>query len=221
MDKALARFAERWNLDPTTEPFTRIEIDGRLVIYATRNATDQLAAIHKLNREIVNGPRRWSVDGRWMAYAKCRVTHPDGRVEESTGTTEWNGPNSLMIAETKAKRRATLAILGIGILDESEINDTPGIGELPAVSRFKAQLSECHLQNDVYGLWARFLPEFRSLGKAKARPAWEALLSAIAIKEGRDVTPEFREEIFEDYCQWENSEPCTDELPEFTDGFES
>jgi hypothetical protein len=39
--------------------------------------------------------------------------------------------NALMKAETKAKRRATLSICGLGMLDETEVEDVPGV-RLPA-----------------------------------------------------------------------------------------
>ena len=52
-----------------------------------------------------------------------------GRCDESTGIVNITGlkgtdlANELMKAETKAKRRVTLSICGLGMLDESEIDD--------------------------------------------------------------------------------------------------
>jgi hypothetical protein len=50
-----------------------------------------------------------------------------GRVDESTGAVPVEGvkgeslANAMMKAETKAKRRVTLSICGLGLLDESEV----------------------------------------------------------------------------------------------------
>ena len=40
--------------------------------------------------------------------------------------------NGLMKAETKAKRRCTLSLCGLGMLDESEIETIPGAVRAPA-----------------------------------------------------------------------------------------
>ena len=56
----------------------------------------------------------------------CRATHPNGRVETATATVPLVDPvNVLMKVETKAKRRATLSILGLGVLDEIELETIP------------------------------------------------------------------------------------------------
>jgi hypothetical protein len=57
----------------------------------------------------------------------ARATMPDGRVDESIGALPIDKlqgearANALMKCETKAKRRVTLSICGLGMLDESEI----------------------------------------------------------------------------------------------------
>ena len=64
--------------------------------------------------------------GTKLVYAVCRVTHPNGRIETATATVPLVDPvNVLMKAETKAKRRATLSILGLGVLDEMELETIP------------------------------------------------------------------------------------------------
>lgn len=136
------RMCESLGLTATTQPFTLLKLNGKEILYVTRGATDQLAAIHRLNREIVDGPRVIDVSGTKMIYAVCKATHPNGRVETAVATVPMNDPlNGLMKAETKAKRRATLSILGLGLLDETEIETIPANtrSEVPQIDLSKAE----------------------------------------------------------------------------------
>lgn len=117
---------ERLGLNPNAQPFAFLRLNGKEVLYATRGCTDQLAAIHRINREIIDGPRVIDLAGTKLVYAVCRASHPNGRIETSTATVPLADPmNVLMKAETKAKRRATLSILGLGLLDEMELETIP------------------------------------------------------------------------------------------------
>jgi len=120
------QMCEGLGLNPHAQPFAFLRLNGKEVLYATRGATDQLAAMHKINREIVDGPKVIDLAGTKLVYAVCRATHPNGRVETATATVPLVDPvNVLMKAETKAKRRATLSILGLGVLDEMELETIP------------------------------------------------------------------------------------------------
>ena len=55
-----------------------------------------------------------------------RTDFASGAVAISKSTTGEDMANARMKAETKAKRRATLSICGLGLLDESEIETLPG-----------------------------------------------------------------------------------------------
>jgi hypothetical protein len=147
---------ESLGLNPLTKPFDYIELNApgggkKLTLYAKRDCTDQLRNNRNVSVEIVS---RDVIDSVCVVTAKA--TMPDGRKDESIGAVplvreggEWttaqggrrffkaNGEliplrpddraNAIMKAETKAKRRVTLSICGLGVLDESEF-DT--IGEL-------------------------------------------------------------------------------------------
>jgi len=114
-------------LDPATQPLAYLKLSGKEVLYVTRGATDRLAAMHGLNREIIDGPRVLDLAGTKLVYAVCRATLPGGRYETATATVPLTDPvNVLMKCETKCKRRATLAILGLGLLDETETETIPG-----------------------------------------------------------------------------------------------
>ena len=109
-------------LNPLTRPFQYIVLNGKLQLYALRACTDQLRKIHTISLQIVS---RDVADG--MLTVHCRATAPD-RFDEDIGVVPF--PDSLkgdaranteMKAVTKAKRRATLSLCGLGWLDESEI----------------------------------------------------------------------------------------------------
>ncbi|MFA4972580.1 MAG: hypothetical protein WC683_08185 [bacterium] len=113
-------------LNPLTQPFGYIQLNGKLVLYAYKNCTDQLRRVHNVNVSIT---AREKVDDLYVVTAKAVL--PGGRQDESIGavcTGNLKGDslaNALMKAETKAKRRVTLSIVGLGMLDESEIETIP------------------------------------------------------------------------------------------------
>lgn len=120
------QMCENLGLNPNAQPFAFLRLNGKEVLYATRGATDQLAAIHRINREIIEGPKVIDLAGTKLVYAVCKASHPNGRVETATATVPLADPmNVLMKCETKAKRRATLSILGLGLLDEMELETIP------------------------------------------------------------------------------------------------
>ena len=120
-------------LNPASQPFAFLRLNGKEVMYATRGATDQLAATHRLNREIIDGPKVVDIAGTKLVYAVCRATHPNGRTETAIATVPLSDPvNVLMKCETKAKRRATLSILGLGLLDECEMDTIPAASQAPS-----------------------------------------------------------------------------------------
>jgi hypothetical protein len=145
-----ARMCESLSLSAASQPFALLKLNGKLILYPTRGATDQLAAIHRLNREIVDGPKVVDVAGTKMIYAVCRATHPNGRVETAVATVPLNDPlNGLMKAETKAKRRATLSILGLGMLDETELDTIPASAKVSVAGPSSEDLARATAPNDV------------------------------------------------------------------------
>lgn len=124
---------ESIGLNPLTKPFDYITLNGKLTLYAKRDASDQLRRRDRINVEIVG---RDTSDDLYMVTA--RATTPDGRADESIGAVAVAGlagearANALMKAETKAKRRVTLSICGLGFLDETEIDS---VEATPVVQR--------------------------------------------------------------------------------------
>lgn len=117
---------EGLGLNPHSQPFAFLKLNGKEVMYATRGATDQLAAMHRIDRKIIDGPRIMDIAGSKVAYCVAEARHPNGRTETATATLPVADPvNLYMKLETKAKRRVTLSILGLGVLDETEIDTIP------------------------------------------------------------------------------------------------
>jgi len=109
-------------LNALTRPFEYITLNGKLTLYAKRDATDQLRKINKVSVKIVS---RELVGELYVVTAQA--TLPDGRTDESIGAVNMGSlkgdarANQIMKAETKAKRRVTLSICGLGFLDETEV----------------------------------------------------------------------------------------------------
>ena len=113
-------------LDPAAKPFDLLTLNGKEVLYANANATQQLCNLHKLSTQITH---REKVDDIYLV--SVRVTGADGRVSENQGAVSIGGlageklANALLKATTKAVRRAVLAHTGLGMLDESEVDSIP------------------------------------------------------------------------------------------------
>ena len=115
---------ESVGLNPLTQPFQYLTIkeSGKEVLYARRDATEQLRKIHQVSIQIT---AREVMEDCYIVTA--RATLPSGRQDENIGAVPIGGlkgetrANAMMKAETKAKRRVTLAICGLGMLDETEV----------------------------------------------------------------------------------------------------
>jgi hypothetical protein len=113
---------ESLGLNPYTQPFQYLRLQGKLSLYARRDCTEQLRKKYNVSVQIMSRER---LDDVYIVTA--RATMPSARIDESIGVVSLAGLrgnelcNALMRAETKAKRRVTLSIVGLGWMDESEI----------------------------------------------------------------------------------------------------
>lgn len=109
-------------LNPLTKPFDYITLNGKLTLYAKKDAADQLRKIHDVS---ITRLERERIDSIYTvtAYASDK----SGRMDSSIGAVNIDGlkgdslANAIMKAETKSKRRVTLSLCGLGMLDETEI----------------------------------------------------------------------------------------------------
>lgn len=119
---------ESLGINPLTKPFDYITLNNRLTLYATKGCTDQIRAKHGISLTITS---REFKDESNIYIVTAKATAPDGRTDESTGVVSTKSlvgdflANALMKAETKAKRRVTLSIVGLGLLDETDISTIP------------------------------------------------------------------------------------------------
>lgn len=117
---------EATGVDPRTRPFEFIMLSGKLTLYARKDATEQL---RRRQHVAVTITARERMEDVYVVTA--RAVMPDGRSDESIGAVPIAGlrgealANAFMKAETKAKRRVTLSICGLGITDESEVETIP------------------------------------------------------------------------------------------------
>lgn len=120
------KVCESMGLNPYTRPFDYISLNGKLTLYAKKDATEQLRQVKKISIISLEGK---IVDDLYIVVAKAST--PDGRLDQSTGAVSVGNlkgeakANAIMKAETKAKRRVTLSISGMGWTDESEIESIP------------------------------------------------------------------------------------------------
>lgn len=122
------KVCESLDLNPYTKPFDYIKLNNKLVLYAKKDCADQLRSKHGISIRIVH---REIVDGVYEVTA--RASRADGREDEDVGAVSIKGlsgdalANAHMKALTKAKRRVTLSICGLGFLDESELESIPEV----------------------------------------------------------------------------------------------
>lgn len=129
-------------LNALTQPFKFIVLDGELQLYALKNCTDQLRALHKISINSMTARD----DGN-VHVVHVQATTGDGRTDFDVGAVPLVYPamrpgpkgmerhplageflagldraDAMMTAVTKAKRRVTLSLGGLGgVLDETEV----------------------------------------------------------------------------------------------------
>lgn len=118
---------KRIGIDPMLQPFQLLKLQGKEVMYATKGCTEQLRMIHGIS---VTAMTTHHVGDCYVV--QVTVQNAKGRVDFGTGAVAISNnlkgdalANALMKAETKAKRRATLSICGLGMLDETELETIP------------------------------------------------------------------------------------------------
>jgi hypothetical protein len=118
------RVCESLGLNPLTQPFEYIVLNGKMRLYAKKDATDQLRKINGVSvDELVHDYK----ESLGLYTVTARGHDKDGRHDTGTGAVNIKGlvgdslANAIMRAETKSKRRLTLSICGLGFLDETEV----------------------------------------------------------------------------------------------------
>jgi len=135
-------------LNPLTRPFEYITLNGKLTLYARKDATDQLRSIKgvSITRADVS-----LADPDWVIVT-TEARDATGRTDIDVGCVsrkDMRGDlgNVIMKAVTKSKRRVTLSLCGLGMLDESEVETIPDAKpfvaptpQIPVAPDWKAEL---------------------------------------------------------------------------------
>lgn len=113
-------------LNPLTKPFEYITLNGKLTLYALKGATDQLRKVYGVSLDM---PQIDYQDDLIVVTITGRDS--TGRTDCDIGAVSIGNlkgearANAIMKAITKAKRRLTLSLCGLGMLDESEVETIP------------------------------------------------------------------------------------------------
>lgn len=174
--KYVGAICQSVGLNPLTRPFDFITLQGKLTMYANKGCAEQLRAIHGVSCEIVE---REHLAGCYMVRVRAR--NAKGRVDEATGVVVLADgakgealANAMMKAETKAKRRATLSLCGLGMIDESEL-DTVHAGPSTAMpSGESAADVAASLSGEPEAIEAEVVPEFIEPAPAPPPPQAKA-----------------------------------------------
>jgi len=120
------QLCESVGLNHLTNPFQYITLNGKLTLYARKDATEQLRKLHGVSTQILS----IKIEND---FCDVQIAGRDktGREDQDFASIYVKGlqgeslANAKMKCITKAKRRITLSICGLGILDESEVETIP------------------------------------------------------------------------------------------------
>ena len=121
------KVCESQGLNALTKPFEFIALNGKLTLYAKKDATDQLRKIHGVSITVLS---REEIDGLYVVTVSAKDKNV--RQDEDIGAVPIGGLRgearcyAIAKAMTKAKRRVTLSFCGLGWLDETEVESIPG-----------------------------------------------------------------------------------------------
>lgn len=122
----LTKICEDMGLNPMTRPFGLIKLDGKVTLYALKEASTQLAKRDNVSTKLGEFIH---IKERGILMVKVTAMSIDGRETDDVAAvavgeklTGEAAANAYMKLATKAKRRAILTHCGLGILDESELD---------------------------------------------------------------------------------------------------
>lgn len=149
------QICERLGLDPVSQPFKLLSLQGKQVLYLDRSGAQQLNKLHGISHEVRS--REMIIDAG-VYQVTARASDPKGRFTDSIGAVNIGGlkgdayANAIMKAETKAKRRATMDLLGLGMLDETEVETIKDAVAVPVPTVTVGQIDYLHqlLETSTY-----------------------------------------------------------------------
>jgi hypothetical protein len=120
------KVAKSLGLNPFTRPIRFLKFNNEIQAYFTRDGCDQLRRLHNISLRVIDQKAEAGVFS-----VRVQAKMPSGREDEDIGavmlpTGGESRANALMKATTKAKRRVTLSICGLGFISEDELDAMPG-----------------------------------------------------------------------------------------------
>lgn len=178
------QFCESLGLNPLTEPFAILKLNGKEKLYAKKDATEQLRKVHGISITSIESNE---VKGCIVVTASAKDS--SGKTDFATGVVTIEGlkgenlANAMMKAETKAKRRVTLSICGLGMLDESEIETIPDAVVVSTVAKWEPTTEQWEAANtlikdstlDDNGK----VKASNALSNAKTQAAWDKIVNRL------------------------------------------
>lgn len=122
----VTRLCEASGLNPLSRPFEFIRFQGKTVLYASKGCADQLRKINHISIKITEKKIEEGV-----LFITVEGSDREGRIDTDMGAlpvASLKGEalaNGVMKCLTKAKRRLSLSMCGLGIMDESEFDTLP------------------------------------------------------------------------------------------------
>lgn len=141
--KYIARTCELVGLNPLTKPFDIMSFNGKTVLYANKSCAEQLRKIHGVSVEIVERKVEFG-----CLIVRCKATDGSGRHDEALAAVPFNeknpelASNAMMKAETKAKRRVTFSICGLGFAADVDNDQTQTASSAVTTEHSAASLAD-------------------------------------------------------------------------------
>lgn len=177
-------------LNPMTKPFAYITLSGKLVLYALKDATEQLRKLHGVSITEVTSSQVGDV---FVVAAKAQDR--TARTDAATGAVAIGNlkgealANALMKAETKAKRRVTLSICGLGMLDETEVEQFQPAPTVEAPKRIPLQSGTVQIVAVAPTQWGGEVTVVDSNGVEVTHKTTEARCAALCEQLAQEGVP--------------------------------
>lgn len=184
---------ESIGLNPLTKPFDYMTLNGKLTLYAKKDAADQLRKINNVSIDDVE-----IVENETQFLVKVKGHDSSGRSDVEIGVVskkdmQGNLGNVQMKAVTKAKRRLTLSLCGLGWLDETEVetirdaklvNVKMDTGEI-----INAQTSENPqpVSDELWNRWSDLCNRADKVNVKHANPDRAKVIADDLIAEGKEL----------------------------------
>lgn len=186
-----SRVCESLGLNPMTRPFDYLKLNGKVVLYARKDATDQIRKIHgvsitELTHELVED----------IIIVTAAAQDASGRRDISKGAVSLAGlkgealANAYMKAESKAKRRVTLSLCGLGMLDETEVGTIPDAMPATEVAVYPDDTTpppEPATPSDKKAPYWRFLAKCQELKKELGESRYFGVLEKFGLQHSNEV----------------------------------